>query len=114
MSRTDSACLVFMEYHVKDTKPCYLIYPKIRESTPQRSESPGTLGKASWWAQLGRIAVPKEYLRAQAEGDNLGDAKGWGLRSCIGDSTEEQVWGDWSYMRAFIYYWDIWWVVGKG
>ena len=47
MSRTDSACLVFTEYHVKDTKPCYLIYPKIRESTPQRSELPGTLGKAS-------------------------------------------------------------------
>ena len=47
VSRTDSACLVFTEYHVKDTKPCYLIYPKIRESTPQRSESPGTLGKAS-------------------------------------------------------------------
>ena len=47
LSRMDSACLVFTEYHVKDTKPCYLIYPKIRESTPQRSESPGTLGKAS-------------------------------------------------------------------
>ena len=47
VSRTDSACLVFTEYHVKDTKPCYLIYPKIRESTLQRSESPGTLGKAS-------------------------------------------------------------------
>jgi hypothetical protein len=25
MSRTDSACLVFTGYHVKDTKPCYLI-----------------------------------------------------------------------------------------
>ena len=47
VSRTDSAYLVFTEYHVKDTKPCYLIYSKIRESTPQRSESPGTLGKAS-------------------------------------------------------------------
>ena len=47
LSRTDSACLVFTEYHVKDTKPCYLIYSKIRESTLQRSESPGTLGKAS-------------------------------------------------------------------
>ena len=47
-----------MEYHIKDTKPCYLIYPKIKESTPQRLELPGMLGKASWWAQLGRIAVP--------------------------------------------------------
>jgi hypothetical protein len=25
MSCTDSACLVFTGYHVKDTKPCYLI-----------------------------------------------------------------------------------------
>ena len=25
LSRTDSACLVFTGYHVKDTKPCYLI-----------------------------------------------------------------------------------------
>ena len=25
MSRTDSACLVFTGYHVKDTKPCYHI-----------------------------------------------------------------------------------------
>ena len=47
MSRMDSACLVFTEYHIKDTKLCYLIYSKIRESTPQRSELPGTLGKAS-------------------------------------------------------------------
>ena len=47
MSHMDSACLVFTEYHVKDTKLCYLIYPKIRESTLQRLESPGTLGKAS-------------------------------------------------------------------
>ena len=47
VSCTDSACLVFTEYHVEDTKPCYLIYTKIRESTPQRLDSPGTLGKAS-------------------------------------------------------------------
>ena len=25
VSRTDSACLVLTEYHIKDTKPCYLI-----------------------------------------------------------------------------------------
>ena len=47
VSCTDSVCLVFTEYHVKDTNPCYLIYTKIRESTPQRLELPGTLGKAS-------------------------------------------------------------------
>ena len=68
VSCMDSVCLVLTEYHVKDTNPCYLIYTKIRESTLQRLELPSMLGKASWWAQLGRIAVPKEYLRVQAEG----------------------------------------------
>ena len=44
LSCMDSVCLVLTEYHVKDTKPCYLTYTKIRVSTSQRSESPGMLG----------------------------------------------------------------------
>ena len=67
VSCMDSACLVLTEYYVKDTNPCYLIYTKIREFTSKRSELPGTLGKASWWVQLGHIAVPKEDLRVQSE-----------------------------------------------
>ena len=102
-----------MEYHVKDTKLCYLIYPKIRESTLQRLELPGTLGKASWWAQLGRIAVPKEYLKVQAEGMNLGDAKGWVYSPVLVNLQEDQVWGTGHYMWVFIYYWDRCLCVGK-
>ena len=102
----------FMEYHVKDPNPCYLIYTKIRESTPQRLESPGTLDKASWWAQLCHIAVPKEYLRAQVEGMNLGSAKGEVYGPVLGVYRKTRS-RTGHYMWAFINYWNMWWVIGK-
>ena len=57
------------------------------------------LGKASWWVQLDRIAVPKEDASGR---DNLGDAKGEVYGPILENLQEDQVWGDWS-LHASLY-----------